>query len=191
MHQLEAIIMKSVIVVCTLIASVYSQVVGPSGITSPDGNHVQFSHDFANNIVLRGPAGIVTRTGNNLHFTHGQVQAQGTLPQYVPAATHSTGNLVGASGIVTSTGQLIQLTHKQARSHVLSGPSGIVFADGNNVQLSRRKRAAIGAADTTCVVGHSGVSCPHGNYQLPLGVSVVNIGPSGMVLTDGSFFSFP
>merc|ERR1712042_410025 len=74
--------MKFLAAICVLAVGVSAQV-GPSGIVSPDGVNTQFSHDFANDIVLVGPSGIVTKSGGNRQLTHGEAGlhvAAGAVP---------------------------------------------------------------------------------------------------------------
>ncbi|KAK8734081.1 hypothetical protein OTU49_006006 [Cherax quadricarinatus] len=126
--------MKVLVIICALAVCVNAQV-GSSGIVSPDGKNVQFSHDFANSIVLVGPSGIVSANGENLQFTAGQAGLNaGNLPvNPYPYTLYK--RIVGPSGIVHPTGRNIQFTQAQADNHVLVGPSGIVSRDGKNIQF--------------------------------------------------------
>nr|P81580.1 RecName: Full=Cuticle protein CP1158; Short=CPCP1158 [Cancer pagurus] len=111
--------------------------VGYSGIVSPDGNNIQFTHDFAHSIVLKGPSGIVTSDGKNLQLTAGQASLQAAAPAPPLPVSHyvaSQQSVVGPSGIVSPSGN-VQFSHEFADNVVLVGPSGIVTKDGNNLQL--------------------------------------------------------
>ncbi|XP_045595373.1 cuticle protein CP1158 [Procambarus clarkii] len=125
--------MKFLAAICVLAVGVSAQV-GPSGIVSPDGKNVQFSHDFVNRIVLVGPSGIVTSDGSNLQLTSGQAGLNlGSLPAPLPYARFR--GVVGPSGIVRPGGKNIQFSQAQVDNNVLVGPSGIVTKDGKNIQF--------------------------------------------------------
>ncbi|XP_063597928.1 uncharacterized protein LOC134774446 [Penaeus indicus] len=182
-----AINMKVLAAICVFAVGVSAQV-GPSGIVSPDGVNTQFSHDFANDIVLVGPAGIVTKSGANRQLTHGEA----TLHVAAPAAPLPVAQMVsqrgviGHSGIVRPDGNNVQFTHAQAGNIVLVGPSGIVTKDGSNIQLTDdlhfvQKRDTYGH-----LVGASGIVTKDGQLiQLEPGVVVASAGPSGVVLSNG------
>lgn len=146
-------------------ASMYAgnAVVGPSGIVRADGKNYQFSQDFANNIVLVGPSGIVTRDGKNKQFRK------------------KRSTLIGSSGLILPNGQQVQFTEGGV-SILLDGPSGLILSNGQLVQ----KRAKRAARYPEAIVGPSGIITPDGQIiQLEPGVSVVNHGPSGAVLSNG------
>ncbi|MGU1241268.1 hypothetical protein ACSERQ_32500, partial [Pseudomonas aeruginosa] len=93
------------------------------------------------------------------------------------------------TGIVMPNGNNRQFTHDEHTNILVVGPSGVVTADGKNVQLDqeglplplRRKRGA-----SEAVVGESGIITPSGQLiQLPPGVSVVAAGPSAALLSTG------
>ncbi|CAL4169293.1 unnamed protein product, partial [Meganyctiphanes norvegica] len=133
--------------ICLLAVGASAQI-GPSGIVSPDGKNVQFTHDQAHNIAVVGPSGIVTKDGNNIQLTHGQATLNAAIPAPAALATGTRtlpptlAGLVGASGIVHPAGNT-QFTREQAEDIVLIGPSGIVTKSGKNIQL-RSKRHLIG-----------------------------------------------
>ncbi|XP_045114793.1 uncharacterized protein LOC123506612 [Portunus trituberculatus] len=163
--------MKFLAAICLLATSASAQV-GYSGIVSPDGNNVQFTHDFAHGIVLIGPSGIVTKDGNNLQLTGGQAALHAASPPAPQPVSQLvlTRSVVGPSGIVSPAGN-VQFTQEMVDDNVLVGPSGIVTKSGKNIQfndqgLPRTKRSA--------------------GYVLPKG----NIGYSGIVRTDGTFEQF-
>ncbi|RXG55599.1 Cuticle protein [Armadillidium vulgare] len=104
--------------------------VGPSGIVNKDGKNVQFSHEFANNIVLIGPSGIVSRDGNNLQLTSGQVSSAVPVAEFITSR-----GVVGPSGIVRPNGENVQFTQQQVDNFVVTGPSGIVSKDGKNISI--------------------------------------------------------
>merc|ERR1711970_1523158 len=201
--------MKILAAICLLAVGASAQV-GPSGIISPDGKNIQFSHDQANNIAVAGPSGIVTKDGKNIQLTHGQATLNAAIP--APAAptpvnlppTLAAG-VVGASGIVHPAGNT-QFTREQAEDIVLIGPSGIVTKSGRNIQL-RSKRHLIGEggavlADGTQVQFNHGIETPYIVLEGPSGILWSNgqqtqkrakrslIGPSGIVGADGTLTQF-
>nr|XP_027238168.1 uncharacterized protein LOC113829248 [Penaeus vannamei] len=181
--------------------------VGPSGIVSPDGVNTQFSHDFANDVVLVGPAGIVTKSGANRQLTHGEATLHvATAPAPLPVAQLvSQRGVVGHSGIVRPDGNNVQFTHEQANNIVLVGPSGIVTKDGSNIQLTDdlhfvQKRDTYGhlvgasgivTSDGQLIQFEPGVTvAAAGTYdgqviQLEPGVTIVQVAPSGIILSNG------
>jgi len=191
--------MKILAAICLLAVGASAQV-GPSGIVSPDGKNVQFTHDQANNIAVAGPSGIVTKDGKNIQLTHGQATLNAAIPAPVaplasPLPPTLTG-LVGASGIVHKSGNT-QFTREQAEDILLIGPSGIVTKSGKNIQL-RSKRHTIGdggaiLADGTLVQFQHGTVAPYILLEGPSGILWSNgqltqkrakrslIGPSGML----------
>merc|ERR1711942_588795 len=205
----EEFLAKPTSVTMKILAAIYllavgaSAQVGPSGIVSPDGKNVQFTHDQANNIAVAGPSGIVTKDGNNIQLTHGQATLHAASP--VPALPPTLAGLVGASGIVHPAGNT-QFTREQAEDIVLIGPSGIVTRSGKNIQL-RSKRHTIGDGgaildDGTLVQFNHGVVAPTIVLEGPSGILWSNgqltqkrakrslIGPSGMFLADGTPVQF-
>merc|ERR1712055_667920 len=139
--------MMIAVAICALVAFANAQV-GPSGIVSPDGKNVQFTHSFADDVALIGNSGIVTKSGTqNLQLT----AAQASLASPVPVANFVSNN-AGPSGIVKPNGVNVQFTHEQAKNIVLIGPSGAISADGKHIQF-RKKRAANAAGH---VFGDSG-----------------------------------
>merc|ERR1711962_732741 len=199
-HRPTSVTMKILGAAICLLAVGASAQVGPSGIVSPDGKNVQFTHDQANNIAVAGPSGIVTKDGKNIQLTHGQATLNAAIPAPVappasPLPPTLTG-LVGASGIVHKSGNT-QFTREQAEDILLIGPSGIVTKSGKNIQL-RSKRHTIGdggaiLADGTLVQFQHGTVAPYILLEGPSGILWSNgqltqkrakrslIGPSGML----------
>merc|ERR1711970_227157 len=182
--------MKILAAICLLAVGASAQV-GLSGIISPDGKNIQFSHDQANNIAVAGPSGIVTKDGKNIQLTHGQATLNAAIP--APAAptpvnlppTLAAG-VVGASGIVHPAGNT-QFTREQAENIILIGPSGIVTRDGRNIQL--RSKLTPDQYTRAIVVGPSGAVALDGKniqFAAPAGVTVLLDGPSGTVMSDGT-----
>lgn len=167
------------VALCALFATAAYAQVGPSGIVDSSGNNVQFTHEFANNIVLRGPSGIVTKDGTNLQLTHSQAELNAGLPA-VPVSQFVGSKAVGPSGIVDPSAGNTQFTHEFASNIVLIGPSGIVTRDGNNMQLRKKRSAPL--------IGPSGIVFADGrNHQfLKPGVTIVLEGPSAYLLSDGT-----
>lgn len=172
--------------------------VGPSGIVNPDGKNVQFSHEYADNIVLTGPSGIVTKDGKNVQlpsepskfyptFYTATPQVPVTVPQFVAYRA-----VFGPSGIVNPYGQNVQFTRETADNIVLVGPSGAVTKDGNNIQFTdtgatRSKRSA-GFVSPAGIIGYSGIVRPDGTYEQfsnDFAFDIVAIGPSGIVTKSG------
>jgi len=186
--------MKILAAICLLAVGASAQV-GPSGIISPDGKNIQFTHDQANNIAVVGPSGIVTKDGKNLQLTHGQATLNAAIP--TPAAPSvplppTLAGVVGASGIVHPAGNT-QFTREQAENIVLIGPSGIVTKDGRNIQL-RSKRSLIGPSG----MFWNGVPIQfsHAEGQLRSKLTpdqysrAVVVGPSGAVALNGNNIQF-
>lgn len=174
--------------ICLLAVSVSAQV-GPSGIVSPDGKNIQFTHDFADSVVLTGPSGIVTKDGNNLQLTAGQASLNAaTPPAPQPVAQYVTYRAnVGPSGIVYPDGELVQFSQAVADNIVLVGPAGIVTKDGQNIQL-RAKRSAAGFVLPKGNIGYSGILRADGTYDLfshDFAFDIVSLGPSGIVTKSG------
>lgn len=171
-----------------LVVGVSAQL-GPSGIVNPDGVNRQFSHDFANTIVLIGPSGAVTSTGENIQLTAEQAALHaGSPPAPMPVVHMMTQPLgsFGPSGIVYPDGVNTQFTSEQADNVVLIGPSGVVTKDGNNIQLTDEGVPTHRIKRGLPLKGSSGYIAPDGTlYQLPHGVTVVVAGPSGAVLSNG------
>merc|ERR1712025_1144044 len=207
-------VMKILAAICCLAVGA-SALVGPSGIVSPDGNNIQFTHDLANNVAVAGPSGIVTKDGRNIQLPAGletlsasHFNAPAPAPAVTPAAPLSPllAGLVGASGIVHPAGNT-QFTREQAEDIVLIGPSGIVTKSGQNIQL-RSKRHVIGdggavLADGTLVQFQQGtVEQPTIILEGPSGILWSNgqltqkrakrslVGPSGIVGADGTLQQF-
>nr|ABR27687.1 cuticle proprotein proCP5.2 [Callinectes sapidus] len=184
--------MKILAAICLLAASASAQV-GQSGIVSPDGNNIQFTHDFAHSIILSGPSGIVTSDGKNLQLTGGQAAlhaASPQAPQPVPQLVISR-SVVGPSGIVSPAGN-VQFTHEMVDDNVLVGPSGIVTKSGQNIQfndqgLPRTKRSA-GYVLPAGNLGHSGIVRADGTYEQfshDFAHDILLMGPSGFVTKSG------
>jgi len=186
--------MKILAAICLLAVGASAQV-GPSGIVSPDGNNVQFTHDQANNIAVVGPSGIVTKDGRNIQLTHGQATLNSAVPAApAPAPLPPTlAGLVGASGIVHPAGNT-QFTREQAENIVLIGPSGIVTKDGRNIQL-RSKRSLIGPSGMILADGTPvQFSQAEGELRSKLTPDqysrAIVVGPSGAVTLDGNNIQF-
>merc|ERR1711962_960785 len=208
-HRPTFVTMKILGAAICLLAVGASAQVGPSGIVSPDGKNVQFTHDQANNIAVAGPSGIVTKDGKNIQLTHGQATLNAAIPAPVaplasPLPSTLTG-LVGASGIVHKSGNT-QFTREQAEDILLIGPSGIVTKSGKNIQL-RSKRHTIGdggaiLADGTLVQFQHGTAAPYILLEGPSGTVMSDgtliqkrakrslVGPSGMIRADGTPVQF-
>jgi len=177
--------MRFLIAVCALAACAQAQV-GHSGIVSPDGKNIQFSHDFADSIVVSGPAGIVTKDGRNLQLTHGQAQLNAAAPLPVVRSLPAPAlPMAGPSGMVMPDGTNVQFTQEQADNIVLRGPSGIVTKDGKNIQF-RKKRSL-----SDCLQGPSGLVCPSGPIQFPAHSNVAVAGDSGIVFDSGKNIQLP
>lgn len=188
--------MKILAAICLLAVGASAQV-GPSGIISPDGKNIQFSHDQANNIAVAGPSGIVTKDGKNIQLTHGQAILNAAIPAPVAPTTPNLpptlAGVVGASGIVHPAGNT-QFTREQAENIILIGPSGIVTKDGRNIQL-RNKRSLIGPSGMFLADG-TPVQFSHAEGQLRAKLTpdqytrAVVVGPSGAVALDGKNIQF-
>merc|ERR1711970_205809 len=185
--------MKILAAICLLAVGASAQV-GPSGIISPDGKNIQFTHDQANNIAVVGPSGIVTKDGKNMQLTHGQATLNAAIPApAAPPLPPTLAGVVGPSGIVHPAGNT-QFTREQAENIVLIGPSGIVTKDGRNIQL-RSKRSLIGPSGMFLAVG-TPVQFRHAEGQLRSKLTPVQstraivVGPSGAVALDGINIQF-
>jgi len=187
--------MKILAAICLLAVGASAQV-GPSGIISPDGKNIQFTHDQANNIAVVGPSGIVTKDGKNLQLTHGQATLNAAIP--TPAAPSvplppTLAGVVGASGIVHPAGNT-QFTREQAENIVLIGPSGIVTKDGRNIQLRSKRSTLIGPS----AMFWNGVPIQFSQAEGQLRSTLtpdqysraVVVGPSGAVALDGNNIQF-
>jgi len=186
--------MKILAAICLLAVGASAQV-GPSGIISPDGKNVQFTHDQANNIAVVGPSGIVTKDGKNLQLTHGQATLNAAIPTpAVPSVPlpPTLAGVVGPSGIVHPTGNT-QFTREQAENIVLIGPSGIVTKDGRNIQL-RSRRSLIGPSGMFWNGVPIQFSHAEGQQRAKLTPDqysrAVVVGPSGAVALDGNNIQF-
>jgi len=198
--------------ICCLAAGA-SALVGPSGIVTPNGVNIQFTHDLANNVAVVGPSGIVTKDGRNIQLPAGLEHltlADFNIPAPVasPVVHHSPllAGLVGASGIVHPAGNT-QFTREQAEDIVLIGPSGIVTKSGRNIQL-RAKRHLIGEGGAVLTDGtlvqfnHGATETPYIVLEGPSGILWSNgqqtqkrakrslVGPSGIVGADGTLTQF-
>jgi len=174
--------MLLLIATCALVASAHAQV-GSSGIVSADGNNVQFSQAFADDILFSGPSGIITKSGKNRQLTHSQAAAAPHHHVPIPILRAPAHPLVGPSAILHADGTATQFTHHQATNAAVIGASGIVGKDGVNTQF-RVKRAVNEHGD---IVGDSGVVSSDGQLlQLTEpGVKVVARGPSAILLSNG------
>ncbi|KAL7641305.1 UNVERIFIED_CONTAM: hypothetical protein RMT77_008443 [Armadillidium vulgare] len=168
--------------------------VGPSGIVNKDGKNVQFSHEFANNIVLIGPSGIVSRDGNNLQLTSGQVSSAVPVAEFITSR-----GVVGPSGIVRPNGENVQFTQQQVDNFVVTGPSGIVSKDGKNIQFTddlqfaNRNKRSVGFVSRAGNVGTSGILRADGTtdlFDFNTAHNIALIGPSGIVSKDGRNIQF-
>merc|ERR1712128_141256 len=187
--------MKILAAICFLAIGASAQV-GPSGIVSPDGRNVQFTHAQAHNIAVVGPSGIVTKDGKNIQLTHGQATLNAAIPTpFAPSVPlpPTLAGVVGASGIVHPAGN-IQFTREQAENIVLIGPSGMLLADGTPVQLTQaegqlRAKLTPEQYSRAIVVGPSGVVTLDGRniqFAAPAAATVLLDGPSGTVMSDGT-----
>merc|ERR1711962_261402 len=195
-HRPTFVTMKILGAAICLLAVGASAQVGPSGIVSPDGKNVQFTHDQANNIAVAGPSGIVTKDGKNIQLTHGQATLNAAIPAPVaPLASPlppTLAGLVGASGIVHKSGNT-QFTREQAEDILLIGPSGILWSNGQLTQ-KRAKRSLIGPSGML----HNGVPVQfsHAEGQLRSKLTpdqytrAIVVGPSGAVALDGKNIQF-
>nr|ABM54461.1 cuticle protein CUT12 [Portunus pelagicus]ABM54462.1 cuticle protein CUT13 [Portunus pelagicus] len=59
--------MKFLVVLCLMAVGANAKF-GKHGIVMPDGNNVQFTHDQAENILIIGPSGIITADGKHLQL---------------------------------------------------------------------------------------------------------------------------
>jgi len=78
--------------------------------------------------------------------------------------------LVGYSGIVTADGRNVQFTQEMADNIILAGPSGIVTRDGKNYQLVndnfQRTKRSAGYVTAKGNIGHSGILRADGSTDL-------------------------
>jgi len=171
--------MKIAVAVLALAACAHAQV-GSSGIISPDGRNVQFTHDFAQGVVLIGPSGIVGKNGN-LQLTHGQAELHNR------AKRSTRFPIAGASGMIMPDGTQVQFTRAEAENIAVVGPAGIVKKDGKNVQF-REKRSL-----RFPIAGASGMILPDGTpvqYTQAEADNIAVSGPSGIVRKDGNNVQF-
>ncbi|XP_047501442.1 cuticle protein CP1158-like [Penaeus chinensis] len=167
-------------VVCLLAVGASAQV-GPAGVVSPDGNNVQFSHDFAHGVKLIGPSGIVSTAGN-LQLTAEQARLHNAVRSKRSA-------VFGPSGIVMPDGKNIQFTREKADNFVVVGPSGVVTKDGNNIQLDGHGVPITKRSLPRGVFGYSGIVMPDGNnvqFTREQADDIVLIGPSGVIRKSGN-----
>lgn len=153
---------------------------GPAGVVSPDGNNVQFSHDFAHGIKLIGPSGIVSTAGN-LQLTAEQARLHN--------ARSKRGAVFGPSGIVMPDGRNIQFSREKADNFVVVGPSGAVGRDGNNIQLDAHGVPITKRSLPRGVFGYSGIVMPDGNnvqFTREEAEDILLIGPSGVIRRNGN-----
>ncbi|XP_068219353.1 uncharacterized protein [Palaemon carinicauda] len=149
--------------------------IGHSGILRADGTTDLFSHDQAHNILLIGPSGIVTKDGRNMQLTDD-----------LRIAHRSKRHLIGDSGMITADGIPIQFS-RPGVTILLEGPSAYVMSDGTLVQ-KRAKRSLDNFGHT---VGDSGIITNTGKLiQLPAHATVVQVGPSGAILSNGQNVQF-
>nr|XP_027214887.1 mesocentin-like [Penaeus vannamei] len=165
--------------VCLLAVGASAQL-GPSGVISPDGNNVQFSHDFAHGIKLIGPSGVVSTAGN-LQLTAGQARLHNAVRSKRSA-------VFGPSGIVMPDGRNVQFTPAEADNIVTVGPSGVVRKDGNNIQLDGHGVPITKRSLPRGVFGYSGIVMPDGRnvqFTREQAENIILVGPSGVVTRDG------
>ncbi|XP_063889326.1 uncharacterized protein LOC135116036 [Scylla paramamosain] len=179
--------MKLLVALCLMAAGVSAQY-GQSGIVFPDGRLKQFTREEADNVAEIGESGVVFKDGSHKQFD----MEFATLHNNLPAPARPEPVAFGPysyTGIVMPDGNNRQFTHDEHTNILVVGPSGVVTADGKNLQLDqeglplplRRKRGA-----SEAVVGESGIITPSGQLiQLPPGVSVVAAGPSAALLSTG------
>ena len=164
---------------------------GESGIIFPDGTLRQLTPEEAANIAAIGQSGVVFKDGSNKQFDMEFAALHNNLP--APARPEEVAfGPYGYHGIIKPDGNNVQFSHDQHSNVVLVGPSGVITADGKNLQLDqdglplplRRKRAV-------SLEGPSGVLFADGQLRhLPVGVTVVSVGPSGATLSNGKHVQF-
>ena len=164
---------------------------GESGIIFPDGTLRQLTPEEAANIAAIGQSGVVFKDGSNKQFDMDFAALHNNLP--APARPEEVAfGPYGYHGIIKPDGNNVQFSHDQHSNVVLVGPSGVITADGKNLQLDqdglplplRRKRAV-------ALEGPSGVKFADGQLRhLPVGVTVVSVGPSGATLSNGDNVQF-
>merc|ERR1712002_1110069 len=146
-----------------------------SGIVNYDGINEQFAAPGLPTLLLVGPSGMLLADGTQVQFDQKDLEQRKGLT----AEQNANAVVFGPSGIVLKTGENIQFGAEDAppAPHVvLDGPSGTVMSDGTLMQ-KRAKRH---------LIGPSAIITDHGELiQLPAGVTVVESGPSGFVLSNG------
>merc|ERR1711962_1993437 len=190
---------KILAAMCLLTVGASAQV-GPSGIVSPDGKNVQFTHAQANNIAVAGPSGIVTKSGIT-QFT--REQAEDILligPSGIVTKSgkniqlRSKRHTIGDGGAILADGTLVQFQHGTVAPYILlEGPSGILWSNGQLTQ-KRAKRSLIGPSGML----HNGVPVQfsHAEGQLRSKLTpdqysrAIVVGPSGAVALDGKNIQF-
>ncbi|KAK8393640.1 hypothetical protein O3P69_006753 [Scylla paramamosain] len=182
--------MKLLVALCLMAAGVSAQY-GESGIVFPDGRLKQFTREEADNVAEIGESGVVFKDGSHKQFD----MEFATLHNNLPAPARPEPVAFGPysyTGIVMPHGNNRQFTHDEHTNIVLVGPSGVVTADGRNLQLDqeglplplRRKRSV-------ALEGPSGAQFSDGQLvHLPVGVKIVLVGPSGATLSNGNHVQF-
>ncbi|XP_068219354.1 uncharacterized protein [Palaemon carinicauda] len=149
--------------------------IGHSGILRADGTTDLFSHDQAHNILLIGPYGIVTKDGRNMQLTDD-----------LRIAHRSKRHLIGDSGMITDDGIPIQFS-RPGVTILLEGPSAYVMSDGTLVQ----KRVKRSPGNFGHIIGDSGIITNTGNViQLPANATIIQVGPSEAILSNGQNIQF-
>ncbi|XP_063889321.1 cuticle protein CP1246-like [Scylla paramamosain] len=77
MQDLTLATMKFLIVLCLMAVGAQAQYM-KTGIVMPDGVNIQFSHDQAENILLIGPSGVITADGKHVQLTRDKLPAART-----------------------------------------------------------------------------------------------------------------
>nr|AKB91762.1 cuticle proprotein [Portunus trituberculatus] len=182
--------MKLLVALCVMAVGVSAQY-GESGVVYPDGTLKQFTREEADNIHAIGESGVIFKDGKHLQFNMDFATLHNNLP--APERPEQvTFGPYGYHGIIKPDGNNVQFTHDQHMNVVLVGPSGAITADGKNLQFGqeglplplRRKREI-------SLQGPSGVQFDDGQLRhLPVGVTVVLVGPSGATLSNGNHVQF-
>nr|ABR27688.1 cuticle proprotein proCP6 [Callinectes sapidus] len=182
--------MKLLVALCVMAVGVSAQY-GESGVIYPDGTLRQLTPEEAANVAEIGESGVVFKDGTHTQFDLDFAALHNNLP--APARPEEvTFGPYGYHGIIKPDGNNVQFSHAQHSNVVLVGPSGVITADGKNLQLDqdglplplRRKRAV-------SLEGPSGVLFADGQKRhLPVGVTVVSVGPSGATLSNGKHVQF-
>merc|ERR1712168_1519561 len=141
----------------------HADIVGDSGAII-NGQGIQFTEPGVK-VLLRGPSGVVLSNGK--------------LHQLNKRSVNEFGDVVGDSGAIID-GEAIQFLEPGV-TIASRGPSGVVFSNGQVLQLKGRKKRSAGD-----VVGDSGAIIDGELIQFTEpGVTVASRGPSGVVFSNG------